>query len=55
MPTKSELISRQKSPLATPSDIDPESVQEISGALNALLADVFGLYVKTKNFHWHMS
>jgi starvation-inducible DNA-binding protein len=37
------------------SDIPPESVREISGALTALLADVFALYVKTKNFHWHMS
>lgn len=36
-------------------DIAPESVKEISGALTALLADVFALYVKTKNFHWHMS
>jgi starvation-inducible DNA-binding protein len=36
-------------------DIVAESVKEISGALTALLADVFALYVKTKNFHWHMS
>jgi starvation-inducible DNA-binding protein len=55
MPSESELISRRESPLATPSDIDLQSVREIAGALNALLADVFGLYVKTKNFHWHMS
>jgi starvation-inducible DNA-binding protein len=55
MSTKSELNSRRKSPLATPSDIDPKAVQEITGALNALLADVFALYLKTKNFHWHMS
>ncbi len=55
MATKSELSSRQKAPLATPSDIDPKSVQEITGALNALLADTFALYLKTKNFHWHMS
>jgi starvation-inducible DNA-binding protein len=55
MPKKAELIERQKSPLATPSDIDPKSVKDISGALNALLADVFCLYLKTKNFHWHMS
>jgi len=50
-----ELIRRQKAPLTTPSDIDRKSVEEITGALNALLADVFALYLKTKNFHWHMS
>jgi len=55
MPSKTELIARQKAPLATPSDIDPKSVREITGALNALLADTFSLYLKTKNFHWHMS
>jgi starvation-inducible DNA-binding protein len=52
---KSTLIALQKAPLATPSDIAPKAVQDISGALNALLADVFALYLKTKNFHWHMS
>ena len=36
-------------------DIAPEAVKGIAGALTALLADVFALYVKTKNFHWHMS
>jgi starvation-inducible DNA-binding protein len=36
-------------------DIAPEAVTDITGALNALLADVFALYIKTKNFHWHMS
>jgi starvation-inducible DNA-binding protein len=55
MTSKTELITRQKAPLTTPSDIAPESVKDISGALNALLADVFVLYLKTKNFHWHMS
>src|ERR1700678_3179349 len=55
MPSKAELVARQKAPLATPSDIDPKSVKDIAGALNALLADVFSLYLKTKNFHWHMS
>jgi starvation-inducible DNA-binding protein len=55
MTSKTELITRQKAPLTTPSDIKPESVKDISGALNALLADVFVLYLKTKNFHWHMS
>ncbi|MGD0797663.1 MAG: DNA starvation/stationary phase protection protein [Acidobacteriaceae bacterium] len=55
MSSKAQLVVRQKAPLATPSDIDPKAVKEISGALNALLADVFSLYLKTKNFHWHMS
>jgi len=50
-----DVISRQKAPLNTPSDIDPKAVRDITGALNALLADVFALYLKTKNFHWHMS
>src|SRR5271167_2381263 len=55
MSTKSELVKRQKAPLTTPSDIDPKAVKDIAGGLNALLADVFSLYLKTKNFHWHMS
>jgi len=55
MPVATEAVARQKAPLTTPSDIDPKSVKDITGALNALLADVFSLYLKTKNFHWHMS
>jgi starvation-inducible DNA-binding protein len=43
------------SALETPSDLDRESVNEVTEELRLLLADVFGLYVKTKNFHWHMS
>lgn len=41
--------------LATPTDLKPEGVAEVSAELRGLLADVFALYVKTKNFHWHMS
>ena len=41
--------------LATPTDLKPEATRDISAALSALLADVFALYLKTKNFHWHMS
>jgi starvation-inducible DNA-binding protein len=52
---KSELSARRAEPLTLSSDIDPKSVTDISGALNALLADVFAVYLKTKNFHWHMS
>ena len=42
-------------PLHTPSDLKPSAVRDLSGALNILLADMFALYLKTKNFHWHMS
>ena len=55
MATTSELVERQKAALATRSDLEPKAVKNISAALNALLADVFSLYLKTKNFHWHMS
>jgi starvation-inducible DNA-binding protein len=41
--------------LRTPTDLKTDAVRDISGALNILLADMFGLYLKTKNFHWHMS
>jgi starvation-inducible DNA-binding protein len=41
--------------LATPTDLKPEGVAAVSAELRGLLADVFALYVKTKNFHWHMS
>jgi starvation-inducible DNA-binding protein len=55
MAKKKDLLARRKAPLTTPSDIAPAAVKNITGALNALLADVFALYLKTKNFHWHMS
>src|SRR5713226_7467921 len=42
-------------PLATPTALSADAVRDISAALTALLADVFALYMKTKNFHWHMS
>jgi hypothetical protein len=42
-------------PLQTPSDLKPNAVRDLSGALNILLADMFTLYLKTKNFHWHMA
>src|SRR5438552_5446556 len=42
-------------PLDTPTDLRANAVPEISGALNVLLADMFALYLKTKNFHWHVS
>jgi starvation-inducible DNA-binding protein len=46
--------ARRKAPLGTPTDLSPEATRDISAALTALLADVFALYIKTKNFHWHM-
>ena len=42
-------------PLATPTDLKSPATRDMSAALNALLADVFAIYLKTKNFHWHMS
>jgi len=50
-----EAKSRRTAALQTPSGLSHDAVKDISGALNALLADVFALYLKTKNFHWHMS
>ena len=55
-PAKNQKLSaRQRTPLSTPTDLSDEATEEITGALNAILADVFALYVKTKNFHWHLS
>ena len=48
-------MSENDRPLATPTDLDPAASGDISAALNPLLADVFALYIKTKNFHWHVS
>src|SRR6185369_14270966 len=50
-----DLKQRQGTPLTTPTDLRSKGVKDIAGALNAILADVFALYLKTKNFHWHMS
>lgn len=50
-----KAAERRKAPLATPSDLGGNAVRDLSGAMNELLADVFALYMKTKNFHWHMS
>jgi starvation-inducible DNA-binding protein len=51
----SQLEARATEVLETPTDLNPRSVVEITGSLRELLADVFALYVKTKNFHWHMN
>jgi starvation-inducible DNA-binding protein len=53
--TVREARERRKAPLHTTSDLKPEAVRDIAPALNALLADMFALYLKTKNFHWHIS
>src|SRR3989442_6378889 len=45
----------RKAPLATPTNLTSKATKDIAGALNALLADLFALYMKTKNFHWHVS
>jgi starvation-inducible DNA-binding protein len=54
--TKQDEIRRRRgAPLITPTDLGAEASRNIAGAMNAILADVFSLYMKTKNFHWHMS
>src|SRR5436189_1014632 len=50
-----ELLQRRDAPLETRTDLSHAAVKDISAAMNALLADAFALYVKTKNFHWHVS
>src|ERR1700682_5110895 len=51
----SKVAARRKAPLETPTDLKSNAVRDLSAALTTLLADFFALYVKTKNFHWHMS
>jgi starvation-inducible DNA-binding protein len=53
--TKQDLARRRNAPLATPTDLKAAATRDITAAMNAILADVFALYLKTKNFHWHMS
>jgi starvation-inducible DNA-binding protein len=50
-----DLKSRRSAPLQTPTDLSANATRDVAAALNLLLADTFALYVKTKNFHWHMS
>ena len=52
---KNRLVRLRNAPLATRTDLTAAAVKDIAGAMNAILADVFALYLKTKNFHWHMS
>jgi starvation-inducible DNA-binding protein len=51
----SQLRRRREAPLQTRTDLSRSGTKDIAGAMNAILADVFALYLKTKNFHWHMS
>jgi starvation-inducible DNA-binding protein len=53
--TLSDLKNRREAPLLTPTDLSPAATRDVAAALNLLLADAFALYIKTKNFHWHMS
>lgn len=53
--TPSSAETRRRAPLNTPSDLPTNAITDISAALTTLLADMFTLYLKTKNFHWHMS
>ena len=63
MPKKKKAPTKQardpglarRAPLVTPSDLKSGATKDIAGAMNGILADVFALYLKTKNFHWHMS
>jgi starvation-inducible DNA-binding protein len=49
------LTHKLEAPLATPTDLSPAAIKDVTGAMNAILADTFALYLKTKNFHWHLS
>ena len=55
MATRTAQSLRTKPQLATPTDLTPEEVQAVCDAVNPLIADALALYVKTKNFHWHLS
>jgi starvation-inducible DNA-binding protein len=55
MNKEATVKERRKAPLQTPTGLGDNARRDITGALNALLADVFALYLKTKNFHWHVS
>lgn len=49
------IHDRRSADLHTPSSFSDNAVKDLSGALTAVLADCFALYIKTKNFHWHIS
>ncbi|MGO8995269.1 MAG: Dps family protein [Polyangiaceae bacterium] len=53
--SRHKLESERVAVSATPNDLGERAAKDIGGAMNAILADVFGLYLKTKNFHWHVT
>lgn len=55
MPDSKKAAVRRMAPLQTPSPLGENAVKDLTGGINAMLADVFALYLKTKNFHWHVS
>ena len=52
---RERVIQKRERPLASPSDLKGTAARDIAAAMNGILADVFALYLKTKNFHWHVS
>ncbi|MEP6503677.1 MAG: DNA starvation/stationary phase protection protein [Betaproteobacteria bacterium] len=55
-PKKTQAAKKTRgAAIATPTDLGAKATKDLSGGLNAILADVFAIYLKTKNFHWHMS
>jgi starvation-inducible DNA-binding protein len=54
-PMAKDVKARKSAALATPTDLGANATKDLTGGLNILLADVYALYIKTKNFHWHMS
>ena len=52
---RQDLDRRREAPLLTPTDLSAAATRDIAASMNGVLADVFALYLKTKNFHWHMS
>src|SRR6266404_4073319 len=53
--SREELSARRNAPLTTPTDLEKGATKDIGAGMNAILADIFALYLKTKNFHWHVS
>jgi starvation-inducible DNA-binding protein len=53
--TSKDAKERRDAPLKTPTNLSSNATRDVSAALTTLLADMFALYVKTKNFHWHIS
>ncbi|TMQ49330.1 MAG: DNA starvation/stationary phase protection protein [Candidatus Eisenbacteria bacterium] len=52
---RERVAQKRQRPLASPSDLGDKAAHDIAAAMNAALADVFALYLKTKSFHWHLS